>query len=300
LEKSGSNDDIEVFCWATDDNPVMDLNTINNLFSHVDDQDELAMRRYGVFRQVSGRIYKSFDSKVHVHPFDKYFDPSLFQRYWHYRVIDYHPGKPWYVTWVAISPQNEWFVWQEHLAYHDHKTDFDIRDDVKSMSLLNEDEEFNRATLIDPLSKVRQQNTGYSVFDDISMGEHGLRRLTPADTKNQQGRMNIKMRLKNALQCGVPGNNLHKNEPDIRYGRYLPTIWFLDNCTGHIEHFRSWRYVDWKQENVKAVKVVKRESEKWSDYCRNLEFLGALNPVWYDKVKTDYRPWNLYNGRRAA
>jgi hypothetical protein len=157
--------------------------------------------------------------------------------------------------------------------------------------------------LIDPLSTVKQTNTGFSTFDDLAMGSAGLRRLTTADTKNSQGRMNIKMRMKNSAICGVPENNLAKNgEEDPRYGYYLPTIWFLDNCRRHVEHFKSWRYVDWKQEHVKAVKTVKRESEKNSDYCRNLEFLGCLNPVYYQMHdNSDYwEPTKRFQGQRVA
>lgn len=298
--EKGINSDIEVFCWATDDNPIVDQLTIDNIFSDIDDPDELAMRRYGVFRQVSGRIYKAYDSKVHFIDYNRHFNPSVFRNYWHYRIIDYHPRKPWDVSFVAISPYHEWFVWNEMHAAHDNRVTVDLRDDIKSESLLHEDEMFNRATLIDPLAQQKQANTGFSVYDDLTMGEEGLRRVTSADTKNTQGRMNIKMRLKNSLICGVPENNKRKGEPDIRYGEYLPTLWFLNNCKGHDEHFKSWRYVDWKQEHVKAVKTVKKESEKWSDYCRNMEFLGALNPVWYEAKKSDYKPSTLFQGRRVA
>jgi hypothetical protein len=301
VEETGRNTGIECFCWATDDNPALDKATIDRIFSDIDDPDELAMRRYGVFRQVSGRIYKSFDEKIHKQPFDKVFDAALFRTYWNYRIIDYHQAKPWDVSFVVVTPQNEWIVWNELHQTHDNRTTLELRDEIKTESLLGEDEEFNRCTLIDPLSIIKQGNTGFSTFDDLVMGEHGLRRLTPADTKNTQGRMNIKMRLKNSQICGVPGNNLNKtDQTETRYGAYLPTIWFLDNCRGHIEHFKSWRYVDFKQEHVKAVRTIKRESQKYSDFCRNLEFLGCLNPVWYQKKASFYEPSSLFQGRKAA
>lgn len=307
VEETGSRAPVECFCWATDDNPCMTAEAIERIFEGIDDPDELAMRRYGVFRQVSGRIYKVFDERVHRVPYADVFNASLFRSYWHFRVIDYHPAKPWDISFVAVSPHNEWFVWNEMHATHDNKTTLRLRDDIKAESLLGEDEEFNRCTLIDPLSEVKQANTGFSVFDDLALGEHGLRRLTPADTKNSPngGRMNIKMRLQNSLICGVPGNNLNRSEiQEERYGEYLPTLWFLDNCRRHIESFKNWRYIDWKQEQTKAIKVAKRAGEKWSDLCRNLEFLGSLNPVWYDMRSTensgDYWDRNRFQGQRVA
>lgn len=306
-ENKNVKSDIEIFCWATDDNPVLEKDAIENLFVEFDDPDELAMARAGIFRQVSGRIYKVFDDKIHVLNFDDVFNSSLFKRYWHFRVLDYHPSKPWYVTWVAVTKTHEWFVWNEMIATHDNKTIQDMRDDIKSESLLDEDDIFNRRTLIDPLAKISKVKSSPSVFDELSMGELGLRHCMSADTKDEKAgrssRAHIKTRLKNSVTCQVPGNNYFPNDPpDIRYGHYKPTLWFLSNCQGHIEHFKSWRYIDFKQAHVKAVRTTKTESEKWSDFCRNIEFMGSLNPIYYEEIKQsdNWHQSKLYQGRRTA
>uniref|UniRef100_A0A6H1ZM33 Putative terminase n=1 Tax=viral metagenome TaxID=1070528 RepID=A0A6H1ZM33_9ZZZZ len=302
VEDTGLDTGIEVFNWATDDNPVMTAETIDRIFSEVIDEDDLAMRRYGVFKQASGKIYKIFSKQVHKISAEKIFDVAAFRNYWHFRIIDYHPSKPWYVSWVAITPTNEWFVWQEFLATsHDKCTTYDLRDKIRLKSIVDEDDPYNRATLIDPLSEVKQPNTGFSVFDDLRRGENGIRRLTPADTKNQSARDRVKVRLKNALDAEVPGNNINHNHPySERYGIYMPTLWFLDTCPVHIEHFDKWRLVDFKQEHVKATRTVKRESEKWSDFCRNIEFLAALDPAYYQLPDGNENRKNLFlfQGRR--
>jgi len=302
VEENDTTASLEAFCWATDDNPVINKDTIERIFSDIDDEDELAMRRYGVFRQVSGRVYKSFDPLVHIKDFDAVFNPREFATYWHYRIIDYHPSKPWYVSYVAITPRHEWIVWKELVARHDNVTTIELRDLIKAESLIPEDSECNRATLIDPLSKMKQANTGYSVFEDLRRGDYGLRRVVEAQTKNESARMNIKLRMKNALDCKRMGNNLlaDMEPPDPKYGYYRPTLWFLSNCKVHREHFTNWRHVEWRQESVKAIKSVKRVSEKWSDFCRNIEFLGALNPTFYDTPKSDYQSSTLFQGRRRA
>jgi hypothetical protein len=301
VEEQQNDNDIEIFSWSTYDNPVMTVEGIKNITRGIDDEDDLAMRIYGVFRQVSGRIYKVFDSKRHVLSYDDFFDAATFRNYWHYRIVDFHQSKPWYISWVAISPTHEWFVWRELKAFHDRTTSFELRDIIKSESLLHEDEEFNHRTLIDPLAMVPQGNTNRSVFDDISSGDLGLRRCQSADTKNSNGRIVTKTRLKNALICGVPGNNLDtKNPPDIRFGHYRPTLWFLDSCPEHIEYFRAWRMVDWKTAATKAERVAKKPSEKWSDYPRNIEFLGADNPVFYQRKQTEPHYSSLFQGQRRV
>jgi hypothetical protein len=297
---------IECFQWATDDNPGLKIETIDEIFENFDDADELAMARYGVFRQVSGRIYKSFDKRVHVLPFDDVFNEELFKTYWQYRIIDFHPKKPWYVTFVAVTPTHEWFVWKELVASHDSKTTFELRDDIKSASIFDEDDEYNRATLVDPLSTVEQGNTGKTTFDDLQTGEQGLRRMMTADTKGScvHGREHIKTRLRNSLLCGVPGNNFVNDvtKEEARFGMYRPTIWILDNCRKHIEQIEGWRYVDFVQERVKATRTTKRESEKNQDFCRNLEFLGSHNPVYWNmrEVEDDYWQRSRFQGQRIA
>uniref|UniRef100_A0A6M3J8J7 Putative terminase n=1 Tax=viral metagenome TaxID=1070528 RepID=A0A6M3J8J7_9ZZZZ len=284
--------DIDIFCWATDDNPILSPAAVKRIFDEFDeriDSDELAMRRYGVFRQVSGRIYKEFDMGVHVISHDDYWDAKQFQQYWHYRMVDYHQAKPWYASWVAVTPQHEWFVWNELMDRMD--TDA-MREVIKEKSLVPEYHMNNRMTLFDPLAKEEQSNTGESMFDHISKGEKGLRMCEVADTKNQQGRNNIMRRLRNALICEVPFNNENngksKIENDPRHEGYLPTLWFFETCRGHIEHFRNWRTIEYKQEHTKAQKDEKAIMQRWSDYCRNLEFLGAQNPVYYAQAQQEY------------
>lgn len=297
-EEFNNENDIECFCWATDDNPILSKDTIERIFENIVDPDDLAMRRYGVFKQVTGQIYKTFDIGVHKIKVDKYWSEVLFKTFWQYRIIDYHPTKPWYVTWCAISPQNERFVWNEWVASHDHVTTYELRDTIKKKSLIKEDDEFNRKTLIDPLAKQKQPNSGYSMFEDISRGENGLRMVQEADTKNEQGRMNVKLWLKNSLKCEVPFNNKRTDdEIDPRFGDRLPTLWFFENCREHIEHFRNWRTVDYKTEMAKATHDDRRLTQKWSDFCRNLEFLGNLNPVFYTATQSKYNPAHLFSGR---
>lgn len=302
VEEFDRQSDIEIFCWATDDNPVLDKDSIERIFNEFDfelNADDLAMRRYGIFRQVSGRIYKEFDQDIHAISWEKYWDAKLFSTFWHYRIVDYHQAKPWYISWVSVSPEHEWFIWNELRERAD--TD-EMREKIKEQSLVPENHEFNRRTLFDPLAKEIQSNTGRSMFDHISRGSMGLRMCEVADTKNQQARNNIIRRLKNSLQCEQPFNNdnIESSIPgDPRHQGYLPTLWFFDTCKGHIDHFRNWRTIEYKQEHTKAEKDEKRIMQRWSDYCRNIEFLGATDPVFYVTERNDYVPRKLFHRKVA-
>ena len=215
------------------------------------------------------------------------------------RIIDFHPRKPWYVSFVSVSPTNEWFVWNELVLKHDTCTTYDLKNIIIEESMVDEDDENNIRTLIDPLAKQQQSNTGTTVFEDLSRGENGLRHCEAADTKNSvnKGRQLVRLRLNNSLKFCKPFNNYTKDAV-LRYGNYAPTIWFFNTCRVHIEHFKSWRTVDWKTDQAKAEHEAKREMEKWSDFCRNIEFLASFDPVWCRQEKSTYQGSNLFTRRR--
>ena len=152
VEHRNGGRDIEVFCWATDDNPILKTDDVDRIMEAIgvsedDDDDQKMMRRYGVFRQISGRIYKNFLTEIHRISYDKYWDEDAFRYFWHYRMIDYHPSKPWYVSFVAVSPTHEWYIWNELKLQHDRATTIDLRDTIKHTSLIDEDDMYNRRTI---------------------------------------------------------------------------------------------------------------------------------------------------------
>jgi phage terminase large subunit-like protein len=69
--------DIGVIQAATDDNPTLRIHVIEKLFEKYDDDDAIAIRRYGVFKQVSGRIFKTFDWNTHIIDDRKYFPAGI-------------------------------------------------------------------------------------------------------------------------------------------------------------------------------------------------------------------------------
>ena len=107
--------------------------------------------------------------------------------------------------------------------------------------------------------------------------------------------------MKNALECEVPFNNFIRdrkdNVIDMRYGNYKPTLWFFDTCKTHIEHFKNWRMMEWKTEQARAEHDAKRIMERWSDFCRNVEFLGSQDPIFYTQKPSEYEPRKYFSRR---
>jgi len=244
---------------ATDDNPTLDSEIIDRILADVTDPDIYAIRRYGVFRAVSGRVHKAYNPKVHYISMNKYFPDGIPYDWVHARGIDYHESRtPWSVGWMSASHQNEWFLWQEFHPAIDGPHAFNTFEIARAIARKSGDLSYI-VNLIDPLANKKQANTLFSTTDDINRYFDDLRQNygmgTPAywtgwDTKGTTGRDEIGKRFKNASRCGVPFNNRIRDKGRMRH---LPTIWVMDTCPNFNRSIMKWRYQEYMTSQTQAV-----------------------------------------------
>ena len=250
---------IWAFQSATDDNPTLDKHTVDRIFEDIVDPDELALRRYGVFKQISGRVHKTYDPKICYISVEKHFPNGIPDSWLHCRGIDYHQSRtPWSIGWMSISPENEWFLWQEFHPSIDGPKAYNTSEIVKAIARKSGDYEY-KVNLIDPLANTTQANSGFSTTEDINRYFKILREQEGIgrrcywegwDTKGTTGRNVIGMRFKNAVSCGKPFNN------GMREGGktlYLPTLWICDTCPRFHRSVMDWRYGEYVTTATKAV-----------------------------------------------
>jgi hypothetical protein len=294
IETTSSTEDISVIMAATDDNPIYEdlVKTINKRenseltprqylnqqFAVFDDPDVVDARRFGLFRQLSGKIFKDFNPQFHIIDPNKYFDHGLIPyEYKHFRGIDYHEHVNWAVVWMAVSPQDEIFVYDELNPDPDKMITMEISNIVASKS---KDYRYY-LNLIDPLASKKQINTGFSVIEDLNRifykykndgyGTGGYWQVW--DTKNTKGRDELRKRLKNSLTLGKPFNNKVKNS-------FLPTIWFFHNCQQTIHSMKNWRIEEWASRDSLITKDEKDQpQQRWSHFCVTIECLLKRNEV---------------------
>ena len=273
VEKTNSKKSIGVMMAATDDNPTLSLPVIEQMFNNVDDPDVLATRRYGIHKQISGRIFKSFDFKVHYIDFAKYFPDGMVSNWNHYRMIDYHPHNPWACLWMSVSPEDEAFIWRE---WAPNPEKIITRQIASEMAHLSRDYKF-QFNIIDPLADVTQTNTGTSTIDDLNqyflqckregIGTGGYWQAW--NTKGLRGREMIRERLKNSVECGSPFNNKVQNQG---ISRRLPTLWISNHCYETAKSLKQWR-LEGELRSRRNVENDRSEKPitKWSHFCTALE-----------------------------
>lgn len=270
-EETDSPYDIAVIMAATDDNPTLKPEVIDALFNHIDDPDVIGIRRYGIFKQLSGRIFKDFDYGVHAISNELF--PNGIPKDWvHARGIDYHPQTPWAFIMAAMSPTNEVFVWGEWNPSPEKYTTKEIANQVAIMGRLYK----FRLSLIDPLAQATKKDH-VTVLDDLNnafldLKREGIGRATiwqPWDTKGERGRDAIRERLKNSLTVKEPFNN-----KVVVNGRptYLPTIWVFRECKQMLKSLKNWRWEEWANIGANTNKDAKNKPEqKWSHFNTALE-----------------------------
>lgn len=75
IEYKDSKLSIGIFWAATDDNKLIDKREIEDLLMTHDDPVMNKIKRYGLFKQISGRIFPQFDSNIHTYEGNKIFNP---------------------------------------------------------------------------------------------------------------------------------------------------------------------------------------------------------------------------------
>jgi phage terminase large subunit-like protein len=264
VEITNNKPGITIIMAATDDNPIMDKETIEQTYMMLGDEDIVDIRRYGLFKQISGRIFKQFDKNIHIINRNMYFPKGMPTDWVHARGIDYHELNPWAVGWCCLSDTDEMFIYDEYNPSPQNMVTYDI---MKNIALRHSDNKFV-LNLVDPLANKKQPNTGYSVLEDMNNYFRLLRRNDEIgqfyswdtwDTKSQTGVDKIKMRLNNSVICKKPFNNLVRmNGKDMR----LPTLWILDNCRITVESFNQWRKEEWASRDALLVKDSKDKAQQ--------------------------------------
>lgn len=264
IEITDSPLDIAIIQAATDDNPTLRKEVIESRFAHMSDPDAIAIRRYGIFKQLSGRIFKDFDYRIHYIDTEKYFPDGLPREagWVHARGIDFHPQTPWACGMISLSPQNEAFIWGE---WNPSPEKYTIREISREFAVLGKDYQF-RLNLIDPLSEATVKDS-VTVRDDLNREFYNLRRegigtggeWRSWDTKGERGRDAIRERLKNAKELKKPfTNKIQKDGVTI----YLPTIWVLRGCKISADCMKNWRWEEWANINDASKKEAKNTPEQ--------------------------------------
>jgi len=259
--------DIDVITAEIYDNPHLDPLEIKRLEDAYSDEEKEA-RLHGKFVEFAGLIYKGFDKEVHVISGKNFSIPKSWTRI---MCIDPGINNPTAVLWIAISPDDVWYVYDEY--YETEKT---VKENAKAIKAITGGQKI-LATLIDPsadsrtpdqLQSVRQQYMKYGIFtrpanNDVSTGINAVKQLLRINEKTGK-----------------------------------PRLYFLDHCVAAIKEIARYR---WGQFRINSEgKNLKEKPQKVLDHCMDdLRYLAVEDFKYQHEIdlsKMGYKKTSKFTG----
>jgi len=302
-ERTDSDRDIAVIQAATDDNPTLSPDVVEEMYANTPDPDGTVIptRRYGIFKQATGRIFKDFTFLTHFIDLEKYGITREGIADWCLaRTMDFHQENPHAICWVALSPTNEAFVYME---WNPSPGQWVMSRICEEMGRRSRFERYE-VNLIDPLAEIKNPETRKSTVDDMNNHFHRLKMegicaggyWETYKTQGEAGRDAIKERLQNSLKCEKPFNNAYMKN-GVQH--FYPTLWISHKCRLTAESLRRWRLESWVSNKYLAYKDKKQKpAEKWSHFCTALEGLfkdRRFRPI--KRYRRDSKPLGYFQGR---
>lgn len=223
------NKGIECFHLSPYNNPALDKEEIDRMSERMD-EDTKKIKIEGRFIHRSGLIYSDFSKKDHV--IRQFAVPDSWTRY-----IAIDPGvhNPTGVVWMAVDPDNNYYVYDELLLAE--KTVGEIAHLIKQKS----GNQKIKRTIIDWAARATEQTSGYSVKGLFA--KHGI--YTSLGKKDLRAGV---LKVQEALKP-----NLVTKKPTLRV---------FENCPCTIKEFLSYVWDDYKHAEYG---INKKEKPKKKD-----------------------------------
>jgi hypothetical protein len=221
-------------------------------------------------------------------------------------MIDYHMSVPWAITWIALSPDDEAFVYEE---FNPDPHDWTTLGICKEIATRSRDYKYS-INLIDQLACTKQVNTNTSTLEDMNQIFLEMKRSGFGtggywefwDDRGTKGQDKVRERLINSRICGRPFNNNQKvNGKEER----LPTLWIMDNCRQVASSLKNWKMETWVDRDAIITKDPKDKTEmKWSHFNMCLEAIFKdsrfrARPYEYSNQREEFFKKRYFQGARG-
>ena len=227
-------------------------------------EDEIEARLHGNFLHLAGRVFKEWNPEP---PY--WVEPFEIPRSWpRVRVIDPHPRKPVAVVWLAVSPDDQVFVYRDLFDQSLHT----IKDVAGRIKELEKDETI-AYSIIDDSSKEQERTSGDTIFARFAM--EGLHCELAKKRNKDAGIDAIKEALKKSkYEWGEIG------------------LMVFNTCRHVKANFMEFVYETWQHDRMRDLKGDRQEFRKIND-----DFIDGIRYYYQSGLK--YHQLKHYDRRRA-
>lgn len=277
LPRIAEKDSIKIFTLWSTENPFVDQSRLAEEIKFMSKQ-EIKSRIYGIPTNLSGRIYPSFNKKIHVVPVD--YIPKSHVCIWH--VLDPHDRKPWAMQWWAVDKIGRAFCIREYPQNKNfNEMEFDDKTYADYAKVIREIEigiiaEYGRSVsrrIIDP-------NFG-NATERKAEREGGQSKTTPKQELKRLG-----LHYKDGIDSLEAGHLqvrkwLHYEEKD---GQLIvkPKLFISEECPNTIRHLSRYSRKDLNTSDG-DVKDNAKPMDKYKDYSDDTRYFVMANPCFIER-----------------
>jgi phage terminase large subunit-like protein len=257
--------------WNTD-NPYIDQNRLKEEIRLMS-KDEIRSRVHGIPVNLSGKIYPSFNKRIHVIPFEDAPTEDLTL----YMTLDPHDRKPWVMQWYAVHVTGSVYCVDEYpnRNFNEMISDDKTYDDYASIIKEKEDALFDIYGISIGKNRIIDPNFGTKTIQLASRVDNKAH-TTPKEELKKRGFI-----FKDGLDSLDLGHLKVREYLDWKEknGEVVkqPGYFITDNCDNTIRHFS--RYA-WKDILTASGDVRDNASivQKYKDFCDGPRYLLMSNP----------------------
>lgn len=277
-EKNG----IKIYFLWTPENPHINQDRLKQEAEFMT-KDEIKQRFYGVPLNLSGKIYPTFSTHIHVTTIEEMPEGD----YTIYHVLDPHDRKPFAMCWIAVHSTGSAYVIDEYPSKNFNEMDYDDKDyaeyvkEIKSIEA-NIKELFGvgvHKRIIDP-------NFGNKTVK-LAKRDGGSATTTP---KRELLKLGLHYRDGiDALEAGhlaVRKKLFYKRHPKSDEIIVHPGLYFCENCQNTIRHHKKYA-----RKKIETADGDERDrvgpQEKYKDFCDIVRYGVMSNLVYVQERRVE-------------
>lgn len=267
--------------WNTD-NPYIDQNRLRQEVKLMT-RDEIKSRIHGIPVNLSGKIYPSFNKRIHVIPFEE----APLNDVIIYHILDPHDRKPWAMQWIILHKTGTSYCIDEYpnRDFNEMISDDKTYDEYVKIIKIKEDALFDIygkqvfKRIIDP----NFGNKTIRIAERVDSKAH----TTPKEELKRRG-----LEFKDGLDSLEAG---HLKVREILHyemkGSEItmqPKFFITDNCLNSIKHLSRYSRKDILSSDGDSKDKVGVQ-EKYKDFCDLPRYYFMSNPKYWENLQ-EFKP----------
>jgi phage terminase large subunit-like protein len=267
--------------WSID-NPYIDQNRLREEVKLMT-PDEIKARMHGIPINLSGKIYPSFNKRIHVIPFEE----APLNDVQIYHILDPHDRKPWAMQWIILHKTGTSYCIDEY-----PNRDFN--------EMISDDKTYDEYVgIIKQKEGALYDIYGKSVFKRIIDPNFGNKTIRIAERTDDKAHTTPKEELKKrGLEFKDALDSLEAGHLKVREFLHYevkdkeivlqPKFFVTDNCPNTIKHLSRYS----RKDIISADGDMKDKvgvQEKYKDFSDLVRYYLMSNPKYFDGLK-EFKP----------